>query len=778
MIGIADSLIAAILYATGKKLYWKFRDPLIKAIENTSVHFSKEKGIELDERHIKELLNKDIAVKELSAFKRGDKFIDGKELALQFAIFSGFYHEDDNQILKIAEEVFDYFKIAFTNELLKNPAESIQNLNNIIGIHFDISGVEHENIRNDLGNFRFTLETRLSSIDQNIQILVRKSDEEEKQKEIEDSIRTKYADYKIANLDFWEKTRENSDKEHLYLYYTNTDSSPVRLLDVIANDYYVVNHITEGEITRLIESGLSNQRALIKIISKGGEGKSTFLFHLAKRYSLKYNVVIIDDLNRNVLINLEKELHNYILTKPFLFLLDNPSLFEDELIQLTPKLISAFRKYGLVLIVAEREFRYENFEDRIEFENNFNHVYEIKYIAQNLKENIFDKMFSLFLTNYDVPEYVKDDAKRIYFQDKRKSLSESTFAVIKEIVKRTGIKFIFDWIDWEKFTNEREPKLNELYLIIATFYQFGFSLPINFCIKFLKDVNRRTIIKFIGESNNLPVYLKRDHLFLRHETIATWYINDTENTQKMSLDLFNEFLNKIETEFDKDLLIWIYKHKEFQKSPVSRILNDERQIVLLKKYIERNNNELKCRIELSKILQKQNLIDEAQEILLVLLSVDPNNLHARTELAKIYQHQGKYVEAEKLLMESLAIDEKQLHPRTELAKIYQHQKKYAEAEKVLSEILKINHCNCYAIAKLIKVYAKIQKPEKCFEMFEVFLEECKLEKKRRREPQAMFNNIFRLCSQNRRGDKAKQYFDNYSHLLDDRNVSLYYRYFG
>jgi hypothetical protein len=84
-------------------------------------------------------------------------------------------------------------------------------------------------------------------------------------------------------LNFWVKTKEESDKEHLYLYYTNTDSSPVRLLDVIANDFYIINDNIDKRISSFIKDGFNNQPALIKIISKGGEGKSTFLFHLAKK---------------------------------------------------------------------------------------------------------------------------------------------------------------------------------------------------------------------------------------------------------------------------------------------------------------------------------------------------------------------------------------------------------------------------------------------------------------------------------------------------------------
>ncbi|MCH7658995.1 MAG: hypothetical protein IIB05_11845, partial [Bacteroidetes bacterium] len=71
MNGISDSLIASILYTTGKKLYWEFQDPLKKAINKTIVYFSKEKGIELDPSNFEDLLRGDIGEKELNAFKSG-----------------------------------------------------------------------------------------------------------------------------------------------------------------------------------------------------------------------------------------------------------------------------------------------------------------------------------------------------------------------------------------------------------------------------------------------------------------------------------------------------------------------------------------------------------------------------------------------------------------------------------------------------------------------------------------------------------------------------------
>ena len=129
-----------------------------------------------------------------------------------------------------------------------------------------------------------------------------------------------------------------------------------------------------------------------------------------------------------------------------------------------------------------------------------------------------------------------------------------------------------------------------------------------------------------------------------------------------------------------------------------------------------------------------------------------------------------------ILIESLAIDNNQLHPRTELAKIYQYQKKHNEAEKILLELLSIDPKDFYAMAELISVYDKTNNPERCFELFDAFLRHTHVEN--RREPQAMFNNIFRLCLKYRRPDKAKEYFDNYSDVLDSRNISLFHRCFG
>ena len=151
-------------------------------------------------------------------------------------------------------------------------------------------------------------------------------------------------------------------------------------------------------------------------------------------------------------------------------------------------------------------------------------------------------------------------------------------------------------------------------------------------------------------------------------------------------------------------------------------------------------------------------------------------MHPRTELAKIYQHQNKYEEAERILLESLKIDNKQLHPRTELAKTYKTLGKYHKAETFLLEILEIHDKNIHAIAELISVYHKMSEPDRCFQRFDKFLAGIKLRKGR--TPQPMFNNILKICYDFNRPDRANEYFQEYHHILDDRNNRLFKKLFG
>jgi tetratricopeptide (TPR) repeat protein len=198
----------------------------------------------------------------------------------------------------------------------------------------------------------------------------------------------------------------------------------------------------------------------------------------------------------------------------------------------------------------------------------------------------------------------------------------------------------------------------------------------------------------------------------------------------------------------------------------------------LKKCIEINPSDLNSRTELSKVYQQLKYFNEAEKVLIDLLNLDPNSIYARTELAKVYKRLHSYSQAEKYLIDCINIKPNDRKSRTELAKIYQLQGKYDEAENVLLKILTIRRYDCYAMAELISVYTHLKQKEICINRFDDFMKRCDLRKKRKREPQPMFNNFFKFCRNFNESKLAKQYFVKYKNFLDDRNISLYHRYFG
>ncbi len=154
MSGIDDSLIAAILYATGKNIWTKLNEPLANSIDRTITYFSKEKGIEISRDKFAALLGGRIGQEEVNSFREGEKFIDGDKLALQFAIFGDLYFEDESKTLENANAILSYFKSVLTDELLRDPRSSMQTLSSIQSIFGKISQEEHKRIMKAIEGIR------------------------------------------------------------------------------------------------------------------------------------------------------------------------------------------------------------------------------------------------------------------------------------------------------------------------------------------------------------------------------------------------------------------------------------------------------------------------------------------------------------------------------------------------------------------------------------------------------------------------------------------------
>jgi hypothetical protein len=172
----------------------------------------------------------------------------------------------------------------------------------------------------------------------------------------------------------------------------------------------------------------------------------------------------------------------------------------------------------------------------------------------------------------------------------------------------------------------------------------GYSLDMEFCAGLLKDADVVDINSALRESSSLPIYRRGEHLLLRHETLASWYLDDEDEklraNRRNSEEIFKAFLEKIETEFARNLFIWAcIKNRDFRKSYLARLVDDSKRMLILESFIEQHPAELKCRTELSKIYQRQKRWQEAENVLLESLKIDAEQLHPRTELSitRVYE---------------------------------------------------------------------------------------------------------------------------------------------
>ncbi|MDU0458157.1 MAG: hypothetical protein RW306_05435 [Geobacteraceae bacterium] len=178
------------------------------------------------------------------------------------------------------------------------------------------------------------------------------------------------ADFRIINGPFWSQVQKETHSEYLHYYYTRTDASEARLREVVANEFDVRHEVLEKEFDQILRQAISEKSALIKILSKGGEGKSTFLHRIARNYCDNHTVIWLDSLE--CLAAIKQKIQCIEAEGALLFLLDNAAIYGRDLVEFSQKLTMMFRTNHLVMVVAEREFRYVNIEGKETFESAFN----------------------------------------------------------------------------------------------------------------------------------------------------------------------------------------------------------------------------------------------------------------------------------------------------------------------------------------------------------------------------------------------------------------------
>ena len=507
----------------------------------------------------------------------------------------------------------------------------------------------------------------------------------------------------------WNAIKENTDTSKLPNYYLRLDSTKTRLFQVIANEYHVSNSRANSSLLKLKNDLETAGGGMIKILSNGGDGKSTFLLEIGKKLCSDHPVFLINEWKDSTMGTIERQLSLLETKRMPIILLDDASKSENFLDE-TAEILANWRG-GIILIIAERYYRYQKMQKRDYIESLFmNEPRLLNLRSRERATEIFEKFYNDLKTRF--PQLVEHDYQKsnILFNSNRKhTIAERIFSVLKMLHESKRIAFVFDWDEWKQ-VHQNSP-LQHLYLLVSAFYQFGNSVTIDFCSNFsdYSNINKIEIRNAVDNNPNQPIIRNGEYLLLRHEKVAEWYIEE-EQQQDNVRALYKEWLKNIETTFQKNLLLWTYRNRDFKRCVYLKdIIDFNLMESLLNTYILNNPSELASRTELSKIYQQQKKWTLAEEILKESLDLDNENLPARTELSKIYQKQKKWTLAEEILKESLAIDNEQLHPRTELSKIYQQQKKWTLAIKYLKEYIDIDPDGLHPRTELSKIYQKQKK---------------------------------------------------------------------
>ncbi|MBP6236533.1 MAG: tetratricopeptide repeat protein [Saprospiraceae bacterium] len=573
--------------------------------------------------------------------------------------------------------------------------------------------------------------------------------------------------FNILNIDYWDEIKSKDSSNQLPNYYLRTDSRPPFLKNVIANEYYVINHemrnVFNTELKNTIDNG--NTYSLIKILSKGGEGKSTFLLDVAKYYVNVFNILYIDHIQeanitiiRNSLLNVLSEFNKEL---PILVIIDSPDSLQN-LINITQNLFDLLFEFKIVFIIGERNFRYENMESKADFEDLFYHISIINYSSDSITNEIGRRLFNLLHFNNDT-QINYNSLPSWFVKDKRESISEKIYSTLSLLQSQNKISFKFDWQDWDDFVKKynKDLKWNHLYTLVAMFYQFGKRPKKSICSKYL-NIPEIDFIHYLNDDQSLPIHILDDSLILRHENVAKWYFDITnEQTKRISKYYFANIIKQVKDSRDVYHLLWILKSSDFKDNFLFDVLieqlgldnknldkdfvinnfiidtlteyistadnaNDYRTyndigIAYLKigKVINAKNtfiqsilvhdNQIQARIELAKIYIDQKEYNKAIKILMESIDIDPSNIHSRIHLGKLYLLKNEFELSRKNLLEALSFDKRSVHAMTELGRLYLKMNLFDNAISILTQVFSIDPNAVHSRVILGKVYLKQEK---------------------------------------------------------------------
>ena len=555
---------------------------------------------------------------------------------------------------------------------------------------------------------------------------------------------------------YWEEQRnKNLNEEQFNKYFTHAQSNAKGILpSIIANNKHIdfgescavttdsQQEETIREIGDILREAAENNFSLIKLTGEAGEGKSTFLFHVAMQRFRDYNMIYIQEENIENLFDLLPTFDN---TLPVMIIIDEIARHSQKIKDYAD---AAYRKYNgskTLFFVVERRFLYSTMANRREFEEYFYANYSITHTPnkEGLLE-LFKKLYFLLNVNETgSSSETKDNAEKIFLRGTTKTIVDRIKALIDFLNSEHKINIRQEWDDWYNYIdrqNNRFSPLKNLFLLVSTFFQFGVGVPVGFCSRRF-NVDPLELIGLVspGDNSESPFIVNRSDniikLELHHSSRAIWFLEKGSNRINSEI-IFKDFATNA---FDDDsmyLLRNLYRNNEFNSSYLKRNLPDNRVLELFKRHVEdyvQKNLPINPKniIELGIAFQQLKKDTEAsKEAYRLAIKLFPNeDTFGRNLLSSLliqersFGESEKLLEARQLLTDVLTIDEENIQARILFSRIYIEEENWSAAENEISKVFEYeNEINPRSVISPIFLNLKIVDKEKIARFFRSIIE--------------------------------------------------------
>jgi hypothetical protein len=512
-------------------------------------------------------------------------------------------------------------------------------------------------------------------------------------------------------------------------YYTRFNNNFNHLKRIIANDLYVKPNDTfkfdfqrqnlnkEYSISALLSLDVFGPATLIKINSSGGVGKSSLIWHLIRETFKLYPVYYLKNADPAALDFIFSQ--GQTTDQPIIFYLDDALRNEEQalLLGLADKISSYSIKTPIVLVCAERSFRYFRYSEKRKFEDHFDDIIEMIYNNFPIRYKVFNKVMEVVFQNTPLKPSLKKKCLAKFNEFEFESLIDSLYNLLNYLDKNAGISYDFEWSDWQNACVDLYKPFKELYALVAFFYRYGVEVPIGYLKDYfeLEAAPDFLIIGLIGrfevDKSPIVVNYEKGTLRLKHEKIGEWFFKITDIENQLEKNIFRRFSESIRTTSSGYLYRNLFrKNPEFETTSFYKSFSNEQRLGIIENYLAVTKSDLFTEADAKMLMEKHFLLltlgkrDEAILALREILVENKNNTYALTRLSSCIRGES-IKEAEQCLLKVLKIAPNNQKALLYLFRIYHdssQSKKIVEFQLQIKELTETDSFFAYSILEFIK----------------------------------------------------------------------------